>query len=69
MDRDELGTLTLTLHESMTLQAGLDCYLREFQAHRAEDGGVSHPEPEWEELQRHVRQLHARLEQLGRSRG
>lgn len=47
----------------MTLRAGLRAYLREFAAHRTEDGGASHPEAESQALKKQVGQLLWRLEE------
>ena len=69
MDLDATRNITLTLRESMTLLAALDSYLREFSRHRDQDAGVSHPEAEWQQMQREVHGLQSRLEALGRSQG
>lgn len=53
----------------MTLRAGLVSYLRDFARHRAEDGGLTHPEEEWASMQREVGQLLWRLEKAGRPPG
>jgi hypothetical protein len=53
----------LTTSDLMTLRAGLTAYLREFARHRAEDGGATHPEEEWEAMKREVGQLLWRLEE------
>jgi hypothetical protein len=53
----------LTAGDLMTLRAGLTSYLREFARHRAEDGGATHPEDEWEAMKRDVGQLLWRLEE------
>lgn len=49
----------------MTLRVGLTSYLREFASHRAEDGGATHPEEEWQALKREVGQLLWKLEEAG----
>lgn len=55
----------LTTGDLMTLRAGLSAYLREFDRHRAEDGGATHPEEEWRALQQEVGLLLWRLEEAG----
>ena len=39
--------MQLSGEDITTLRIGLTAYLREFAAHRAGDGGASHPEEEW----------------------
>lgn len=53
----------------MTLRVGLTSYLREFARHRAEDGGGTHPEEEWQALKREVGQLLWKLEEAGAQPG
>lgn len=59
----------LTNEDLMTLRVGLTSYLREFARHRAEDGGVTHPEDEWEAHRREVGQLLWKLEEAGAPAG
>jgi len=47
------------------LRAGLKAYLAAFKVHREIDGGASHPEDQWKELQRQVGELIWRLEKAG----
>jgi hypothetical protein len=61
---DEQHLVPLTTGELMTLRGGLTAYLREFERHRAEDDGATHPEEEWEALKREVGQLLWRLEEV-----
>ena len=60
---DDEHLVQLTTGELMTLRAGLTSYLREFARPRAEDDGASHPEAEWQAMQREVGQLLWRLEE------
>jgi hypothetical protein len=69
MDLDATRTITLTLRESMTLRTALDSYLREFSKHRDQAGRISHPEAEWQQMQREVHGLQSRLAALGRGKG
>ena len=69
MEPSAARALPVTLQESMLLQAGLDAYLREFAAHRELDAGATHPEEEWQEIQRTVERLQERLRELHRTRG
>ncbi|WP_225753362.1 hypothetical protein [Actinotalea sp. Marseille-Q4924] len=62
---DEAATITVTRAELMLLTAGLKAYLTAFAHHREEDGGASHPEAEWVELQRRTGELIWRLEEAG----
>lgn len=62
---DEAATITVTRGELMLLRAGLTAYLTAFARHREEDGGASHPDPEWVELQRRAGELIWRLEEAG----
>ena len=62
--RDE-HLVRLTSEDLMTLRGGLTSYLREFARHRAEDGGATHPEEEWQALKREVGQLLWKLEEAG----
>ena len=68
MDPDTLRALPLTSRDTATLLAGLDSYLREYARHRAEDGGITHPEAEWQDVRREIADLSARLEALFRTR-
>jgi hypothetical protein len=63
VDLEDQHQLTLTTRELMTLRAGLTAYLREFAAHRALDGGATHPEDEWLASKKDVGQLLWRLEE------
>ena len=63
MRLDDEHLVPLTTRELLTLRAGLTAYLREFARHRAEDGGATHPEEEWEAMKREVGQLLWRLEE------
>ncbi|NUU18286.1 hypothetical protein HP550_13600 [Cellulomonas humilata] len=65
MDNDAQHTMTLTSRELMLLRAGLKAYLTSFDAHRARDGGQTHPESQWREVQRSVGVLIWRLEEAG----
>ncbi len=49
----------------MLLRAGLRAYLEQFAAHRALDGGASHPPKEWAALRRRVGELIWKLEVAG----
>lgn len=49
----------------MLLRAGLKPYLTSFDAHRAVDGGATHPEAQWREVQRTIGELIWRLEDAG----
>lgn len=69
MELHDEHLVPLTTADLMTLQAGLTAYLREFARHRAEDGGATHPEEEWQALKREVGQLLWRLEEAGVPRG
>lgn len=60
-DVDEYA-VNLRWDDLSLIGAALPAYLREFERHRAEDGGVSHPEEEWQQLRRRVGQLIWRLE-------
>lgn len=62
---DEAATITVTRGELMMLRAGLTAYLTAFGRHQGEDGGASHPEAEWLELQRRAGELIWRLEETG----
>ncbi len=62
MDGEEQHQIQLSGEDFTTLQIGLTAYLREFAAHRAEDGGASHPEEEWIAIKNRVGQLLWRLE-------
>lgn len=66
--RDE-HLVRLTSEDLMTLRGGLTSYLREFARHRAEDGGATHPEEEWQALKRGVGQLLWKLEEVGKPPG
>lgn len=59
----------LSGRDLMMLRAGLRAYVDAFSAHRAEDGGVSHPESQWRDLQREVGQLLWRLEEASAAPG
>ncbi len=61
MDLDEQHLL-VSGRELMLLGAGLKAYLNVFDAHRLEDGGASHPDSQWTELQNTVGRLLWRLE-------
>ena len=61
MKPDAARTVSVTLHEAMTLAGALDSYLREFGEHRDQDGGVSHSEAEWQQIQHEVADLRSRL--------
>jgi hypothetical protein len=50
VERDDQHQLWLSTDDIMTLRVGLTAYLREFARHRAEDGGATHPEEEWQAL-------------------
>ena len=63
MRLDDEHLVPLSASDLMTLRAGLTAYLREFARHRAEDGGATHPEEEWEAMKREVGQLLWRLEE------
>ncbi len=60
---DDQYQLSLSGDDIMTLCVGLTAYLREFDRHRAEDGGATHPEAEWQALKKEVGQLLWRLEE------
>ena len=60
MSEDE-WPVTLSPHDCGLLVAGLRAFLAAFDRHRQEDGGASHPESEWEELQANVRRLQLKL--------
>ena len=62
MDREEQHEIQLSGEDITTLQVGLTAYLREFAAHRADDGGASHPAEEWIAIKKQVGQLLWRLE-------
>lgn len=63
VERDDQHQLWLSTDDIMTLRVGLTAYLREFARHRAEDGGATHPEEEWQGLKKEVGQLLWRLEE------
>lgn len=63
MDVDDEHLVRLTTDDLMTLMAGLVAYLRDFSRHRAEDGGATHSEEEWEAMKRDVGRLLWRLEE------
>ncbi|WP_155855463.1 hypothetical protein [Actinotalea ferrariae] len=65
MELSDETTITVTRGELMLLTAGLTAYLTAFARHRDEDGGASHPEEEWVELQRRTGELIWRLEEAG----
>lgn len=69
MDLTDEHLVPLTNQDLMRLRGGLSAYLREFDRHRAEDGGASHPEEEWLALKREVGQLLWRLEEAGKPPG
>ena len=58
-------SVELSSADLMTLRAGLNAYLREFARHRDLDGCATHPEDEWQQVQRHVGELIWRLEEAG----
>ena len=49
----------------MTLRAALKAYLHAFGEHRHLDGGSTHPDEDWQQLQRQVGALIWRLEEAG----
>jgi hypothetical protein len=63
VERDDQHQLWLSTDDIMTMRVGLTAYLREFARHRAEDGGATHPEAEWQALQREVGQLLSKMEE------
>lgn len=65
MDIDAPHQVTLTGRELMLLRAGLKAYLTSFDAHRALDGGATHPEAQWREVHRTIGELIWRLEEAG----
>jgi hypothetical protein len=65
METGETHSLELSSADLMTLRAGLRAYLREFARHRELDGGATHPEEEWQQVQRQVGELIWRLEEAG----
>lgn len=65
MDLDSTHSMELSGYDLMTLRAGLKAYLRAFGEHRQLDGGSTHPDDEWQQLQRHVGELVWRLEEAG----
>jgi hypothetical protein len=67
--REEHHEILLSGSDITTLQIGLTAYLREFAAHRAEDGGASHPEEEWVAIKKQVGQLLWRLEAVTKPPG
>ncbi len=69
LDLDGEYELRVSGSEVMLLLGGLDAYLTLFAAHRAGDGGVTHPEEEWQELRREIGQLIWRLESACRPPG
>lgn len=69
MDPAATYSVTLSGYDLMTLRAGLKAYLRAFAEHRELDGGATHPDDEWQRLQRHVGELIWRLEDAGAESG
>ena len=65
MEMGEARSVELSGADLMTLRAGLSAYLREFARHRELDGGATHPEEEWQQVQRQVGELIRRLEETG----
>ena len=65
MNLDAARSVELSGYDLMTLRAGLKAYLRSFEQHRELDEGTTHPDDEWQRLQRHVGQLIWRLEEAG----
>ena len=65
MDLDAAHAMQLSGHELMLLRAGLKAHLRAFGEHRELDRGASHPEEEWQRLQRQIGELIWRLEEAG----
>ena len=65
MDLDETRDVALSGRDLMMLRAGLSAYLAAFKVHREIDGGASHPEDQWQQLQRQVGELIWRLEKAG----
>lgn len=69
VDLTDEHLVPLTTRDLMRLRGGLTAYLREFDRHRAEDGGATHPEEEWQALKQEVGQLLWRLEEVGKPPG
>ena len=65
MDLDTTSNVTLSGRDLMMLRAGLSAYLAAFKVHREIDGGASHPDDQWQQLQRQVGELIWRLEVAG----
>jgi hypothetical protein len=67
-------SVSLGIDDCMLLLAGLRAYLEKFDEHRHEDGGRSHPESQWHDLQAHAARVEGVLtasitEQRRASRG
>ena len=69
LERNGQHQLWLSTDDIMTLRVGLTAYLRDFAAHRAVDGGATHPEKEWQALKKEVGQRLWRLEDATRHPG
>jgi hypothetical protein len=69
MDLHATHSVELSASDLGLLRAGLRAYLREFGQHRQLDDGATHPEEQWQRLQRDVGQLVRRLEEVGRALG
>lgn len=69
MHPDATYSVALSGYDLMTLRAGLKAYLRAFQEHRQLDEGTTHPDDEWQRLQRRVGELIWRLEDAGAESG
>ena len=65
MEMGETHSVELSTADLMTIRAGLNAYLRAFARHRELDGGATHPDEEWQQVQRHVGELIWRLEEAG----
>jgi hypothetical protein len=69
MDPGTTYSMTLSSYDLIMLRAGLKAYLRAFAGHRNFDGGGTHPDDEWQQLQRRVGELIWRLEGAGAESG
>jgi hypothetical protein len=65
MRLEDTHSVDLSGFDLMTLRAALRGYLRAFEEHRGLDDEFTHPDDEWQRLQRQVGELIWRLEDVG----